>query len=370
MKHITLVVADTHSLPDLFGKLQSFYACDVLDIEAAGRLDFRKSALVLVDFAGASGRDLALLKRALEQNVSILKIGCVAISDRREVVQARAVGLAELWDREVSIDDAVETIRQLIGNYASPALPKTTPQATRAAVGAFCQTYDDLTNRVVTRRPFQVEKVARTVNGIVKALHSDGLDTWLAAVQNHHSHTYCHSMMVTGLAVAFGEALGYSEDDRSVLSIGALVHDLGKIQIPLSILDKPSELTKQEAELIRKHPEYSRAILSRRPEIAPQIKRMAVQHHEFLDGSGYPEGLAGDEIEEMVRVVTICDIYAALTEQRPYKECYAPRQAFAIMLAMGGKLDQTILRKFKPLILDADVGALKRAGEGFASARA
>ena len=140
-----------------------------------------------------------------------------------------------------------------------------------------------------------------------------------------------------------------------------MVHDIGKVRIPLSILDKPGKLTGDEFALVRKHPVYSRQILSGRPEIGPDVLDLAVHHHEYLDGSGYPDGLHGEQISRHVRMLTICDIYAALTEERAYKEAFSSRRAYATLLEMEGKIDQDLLQRFRPIAVRTDLGEVRRS---------
>ena len=116
---------------------------------------------------------------------------------------------------------------------------------------------------------------------------------------------------------------------------------------------------------------FGQEILKPRLEVPYEIKRMAIQHHEYLDGSGYPNHLKADRLSQKVRVMTICDIFTALTEERAYKEPIPPRQAIAMMKNMGPKLDQDLLRQFSDMILDRVFAELSKpvpaAGGGAAA---
>ena len=153
-----------------------------------------------------------------------------------------------------------------------------------------------------------------------------------------------------GLVTSFSQSLGWSTSDQYTMAAAGLVHDIGKTKIPLAILDKPGKLTDQEFELIKQHPVFGYEILHEREEVTDEIKHMTFHHHEFMDGSGYPEGLTAVELHPMVRVMTICDIFAALTEKRSYKEALSPRVAYAKLMEMGGKLDQSLVRKFTKVV--------------------
>ena len=136
--------------------------------------------------------------------------------------------------------------------------------------------------------------------------------------------------------------------------------------IPLSILDKPARLTDEEFAIIRKHPVHSREVLAAQPQVSREVIDIAVHHHEYLDGSGYPEGLKGDEITRSVRMLTICDIYAALVEKRAYKPAYSPRQAYGVLVEMAGKIDQTLLKAFRAVAFEVDsAAAVRRKANSF-----
>jgi putative nucleotidyltransferase with HDIG domain len=193
------------------------------------------------------------------------------------------------------------------------------------------------------------KKVQMCCKIITACLQETNIHSWLEIVKEHHSYTYRHSMNVTGLAVAFAMHYGMRKSDINRIATGALMHDIGKARIPLSILDKPGPLTPEEIVQVRQHPVYSGIILSEDRQFDPEIIDIAVHHHEHLDGTGYPDCLKGDEISDLVRIITIVDIFSGLIDQRSYKEALPKDQAFQIMLSMKNKLDMDLLQAFKPI---------------------
>ena len=126
-----------------------------------------------------------------------------------------------------------------------------------------------------------------------------------------------------------------------------MLHDIGKARIPISILEKPGRLDKDELAVMRKHPEYGLDALKSVPGIDKDMLDMVLHHHEHLDGLGYPHGLQGSEISDLTRIMTISDIFGALIERRSYKEPMSGMDAYQILLDMGPKLDMDLVREFR-----------------------
>jgi putative nucleotidyltransferase with HDIG domain len=140
------------------------------------------------------------------------------------------------------------------------------------------------------------------------------------------SFTFRHSLGVTQVAIEIARVLGLSKDRTRLVHRAALLHDIGKLSVPNSILDKPSQLNDEEWRVVREHPTLTREILSRIGPFA-ELAQIAGAHHEKLDGSGYPNGLTGDDLPIEARIVTLADIYGAMTEDRPYRPGLTPKQA-------------------------------------------
>jgi putative nucleotidyltransferase with HDIG domain len=185
---------------------------------------------------------------------------------------------------------------------------------------------------------------------IVADLERVGLEEFLCAIRRHHSQTYQHCLTVTAVAAAFGEHLGFNHHDTEMLAFAGLLHDIGKSKIPIELLEKPSTLSESEAKLMQLHPRLGFELLHDRPDFSRDMLDMVLHHHEYLDGSGYPDGLKGNEISDLVRIITIADVYTALIERRAYKEPLSGKRAFEILRSMDGKLDDALLREFGPVV--------------------
>lgn len=163
--------------------------------------------------------------------------------------------------------------------------------------------------------------------------------------------THQHCMLVAGLAGAFGGVLGFSEADRHLLTKAALLHDVGKARIPKEILNKPGPLDAAEMRVMRRHAEFGHAMLVGQG-YSDDVLAVVRSHHEALDGTGYPDGLKGKQIPDLVRLVTICDIYAALIERRPYRAPMSAQHAYGVLSGMTGKVDMAMLGAFRPVATD------------------
>lgn len=187
-----------------------------------------------------------------------------------------------------------------------------------------------------------------------RAIHDMRVGKWLSLVAAFDDMTHRHCLTVAGLAAAFASTLNFNTADAHLLTKGALLHDIGKARIPLEILNKPGRLTEPERNIMAQHAPIGYEMLQGKgfSEVVMQVVR---SHHELLDGSGYPDGLQGSEIPDLVRLVTICDIFAALIERRPYKAPMGARTAYGIMSDMTGKLDADLLRAFGPVAFASDI---------------
>ncbi len=167
-------------------------------------------------------------------------------------------------------------------------------------------------------------------------------------------YTYAHSVNVAVLSIVLGMAQGLNREALNRLGIGALLHDIGKVFLPLEILNKPSLLTKKEFAEIQKHPELGFQYVKSHFSMLPISSYVAIlEHHERYDGTGYPRGIKGDRTTLFGAIVAIADVYDALTSERPYRSALSPSEAVEFFMAAGGshfnpELLNLFLRKVAP----------------------
>jgi len=204
---------------------------------------------------------------------------------------------------------------------------------------------------VTMGEPLDVDGTKDAGRKITERITEHGLSEWLTTVRRHHEGTYQHCLLVTGVAVDFGLSLGVGPADLERLYSAAMFHDIGKARIPLAILDKPGGLDGAERAVIETHPVAGYDFLKDHEKISPEILDAVRHHHEYLDGSGYPDALAGGSINDIVRILTISDIFAALIEHRHYKPTMPRADAYNILCGMSGKLEKALVTSFREVAL-------------------
>jgi putative nucleotidyltransferase with HDIG domain len=205
---------------------------------------------------------------------------------------------------------------------------------------------------VLSGKPVDVRSAKGAGSRIADNIAEDGLSSWLETVRRHHEGTYQHCLLVTGIAVDFGLSLGLAKPDMERLYSAAMFHDIGKAKIPLAVLDKPGRLDAQERALIETHPAAGYEVLKRISGISLEVLDAVRHHHEYLDGSGYPDALCAASISDIVRILTISDIFAALIEHRHYKPTMPREQAYEIIRSMHGKLEMPLVAAFRDVALN------------------
>lgn len=181
----------------------------------------------------------------------------------------------------------------------------------------------------------------------------------LCDLRVYDEYTYSHCSNVMSLAMVVGYTMGYSLDQLRILGAASLLHDLGKNLIPDFILRKPGKLTDREFDIMKTHPEKGVKILGSYRWATPEIKGAVLYHHEKVNGTGYPKGLAGKDIPEMAKIIAIVDVYDALISDRPYKTAMAPNMAYQIIMeGFNTHFEGKIVWAFQKFIVPYPVNSL------------
>lgn len=187
----------------------------------------------------------------------------------------------------------------------------------------------------------------------------------LARIKNADDYTYMHSVAVCALMVALSHHLNLDEDQTHEAGLAGLLHDLGKANMPTDILLKPGKLTVEEFDVMKKHPEEGHRILQESGFTDPVPLDVILHHHERIDGSGYPHGLKGDEISIFAKMGAVCDVYDAVTSNRPYKAGWEPADSIKRMGEWcEQQYDKAVFQAFVSSVGIYPVGSLVRLASG------
>lgn len=234
----------------------------------------------------------------------------------------------------------LETLFILDANYADIKVPEYLSMETQQrALSILTATME----RVSKDKTFPIDPVTRVASDIVEELisHSD-VTIHLTGIAIYDDCTLAHSLNCSIYTALLARCCGFSIPQIKTITCGALLHDIGKIEIDKVVLNKPGRLTPEEFEIMKHHPALGFNILAKkRLEISSLVAHMAWQHHEKIDGTGYPRGLKGNEILSYARLLSITDVFEAITGNRPYRKAMKPEDAYNIIRAgLGTSFDQ------------------------------
>ncbi|MFG6441009.1 HD-GYP domain-containing protein [Roseateles sp. LKC17W] len=186
----------------------------------------------------------------------------------------------------------------------------------------------------------------------------------LARLKDKDDYTYMHSVAVCGLMVALGRHMGLNDAEVREAGLAGLLHDVGKMQMPLDVLNKPGSLTDAEFNVMRSHPERGWEMLSEGTQVPAVALDVCLHHHEKVDGTGYPHKLAGEQISLLARMGAVCDVYDAITSTRPYKKAWDPAGSLQRMAQWKGQFDPVVFQAFVKSIGIYPTGTLVRLQSG------
>jgi HD-GYP domain-containing protein (c-di-GMP phosphodiesterase class II) len=236
----------------------------------------------------------------------------------------------------------------------------------RAVVAQSSDLLDRLVKDIESGRTFEVERVEEIVKDMVESIvrNPDAL-MWVARLREQDATTYGHGLQVSVYLTSFGRHLGFPKEHLGTLAQIGLLLDIGKIRVPKEVLSKQGKLEADEFMLAKEHVTHSLSILAETPNFDPQVIEAIAQHHERLNGSGYPLGLEGDEISIYGAMAGIADCFSALIKNRPYAEAVSSYEALRSLTSWGGELFQeALVQQFVSSVGVFPVGSLIELSTG------
>ncbi len=203
-----------------------------------------------------------------------------------------------------------------------------------------------------------VEEISNSV------MRNPGALISLARLKTADDYTFMHSVAVCALMIALARQLGLDEQQTRDAGMAGLLHDLGKAMIPLEVLNKPGKLTDEEFALVKTHPAEGYKLLLEGNGISEMTRDVCLHHHEKIDGSGYPKGLNSETMSLFAKMGAVCDVYDAVTSNRPYKAGWDPAESIKRMAEWKGHFDPAVFQAFVKSLGIYPIGSLVRLESG------
>lgn len=231
-------------------------------------------------------------------------------------------------------------------------------------------TFRNLTQSTQKHANIVVDRSTKPFKGLIKDLlgqikNNNDIVTLMTDIVAYDEYIFSHSFNVTLYSLAIGMEMKLPESQLELLGLGSILHDIGKMTIPTEILMKPDKLTNEEFEEIKKHAESGYKILKNVLAVPLVAAHCAYQHHERLDGSGYPRGLKANEIHLLAKIIAVADVFDAVTSNRIYRGAMLPHEGLEVLYAGVGKLyDKEVIEAFRRSVAIYPVGLTVTLNDG------
>lgn len=277
-------------------------------------------------------------------------------------------GIMEIYIREGEEDPEEEE------EIVIPQAVQNTIKKVRVADRARVQLSESVKKRVSEGIQFLYSNTANTdfaeasnniAGELMKAVtENDAIAVDIGALKVSDEYTFKHSVDVATMAMIIAKKHGLGDEEIREVGISGLLHDMGKSKIPNEVLNKPARLTDEEFHLMKQHALFGYQILKEKNEFNDKILLGVLQHHEKLNGRGYPMGVGSEKIHLYARIISVADIYDALVTERPYKKGFSQRDAVEMIMAMTDELDIEVMKSFLGSIILYPVDSIVTLSNG------
>lgn len=341
---VVLVHDDSLDPQSIVGNLRNYLDCHPIDLDRSSECDVPEAGIFVFGADLQVSSSFRRVRKIIEQTEG-RKIFVLPAYNRSSISRIYDLNISDYLVQPVDVD-ALHAMLKVALNDRTENLWETLHPAKREALQGSLACFKNCFSLVQRGEPLPIEEIHSSCDRLRRAAALGGLDSWIEALDGHHNYSFRHSMFVAGTMVYFAHAIGIGGAELEKISVGGLLHDIGKSQVPHRILDKAGRLDDGEWATMRRHPEYSREIFLANRDVDADVVAMAVHHHEKLDGNGYPDGLSSSQISDFVRITSIADVYSALIDKRSYKNAMGQEEALEIMAGFEGHLDMDLLAAF------------------------
>ncbi|HAN09965.1 MAG TPA: HD-GYP domain-containing protein [Clostridiales bacterium] len=280
--------------------------------------------------------------------------GCILLTAGTKVKDNYVEKLKQKGYIQVYVEDEVSG-----GIEADDMLREKTRRQSREEIKQQFKNYLD-------KKDIDIERIMKCVDQIMdEILSSREIVFNINDIRTKDEYTYAHSVNVCVLAVTVGAHMNINMNRLKELAIGAILHDIGKIFVPDDILNKTGKLNDSEFDFMKKHPKLGYDILNQKPQITPISKNIVLMHHEKMNGSGYPLSVDSTQIHQLTRLVTVCDMYDAMTSDRPYRKAMKAYEVIEYLTYLStSELDREMVDAFRRFVAPYPSGVIVKLNNG------
>ena len=305
--------------------------------------------VVELDLGTASGLDM--LRRLPRHGMGRPPVVVIGHTDDVRLAVVRTRDMADLvLTQPLSEARILRGVWRLL-DRTTEAVWQGLPEVQRSYLRTTLKSFNDLARDIVKDRRVSWETVESCAATVLDATRDDIAPATLEHLKDFHHQSYVHALRVATSMTLFGAEIGLRQTDLAMLTQAGLLHDVSVNLLPAEVVNKPGSLNDGEWQMVRGHPLVSKRLLENSDGIPAPVINAALNHHERLDGSGYPNGLKGGQIDDLSMICAIADVYSALTSRRAHRPAVSGQQAMDILAEKAGReLDGCFLRRFKDVV--------------------
>ena len=355
-RSVAILDGDTQQRAQLITMLKPVYRVqaysDPLAAQSGMQLDWPDLIVVGQRIGDLSGIGMA---RDLNRNRRFATVPFLFITDTEDSRlrdQLLLVGVKALLVKPFDVRTLLSAVEGLLNAETEKGWQEL-PQAQRKALESTIAAFNGVVRDLAAGNAPAMGPITEACSLLVDVVARDELGPLLDKIKNHDNFTFVHSLRFSAFMTLFARAIGLPREMQIQVASGGLLQDIGMVAIPPWILQKQEPLTPSEWKMVRNHVSTGLKLLQAMGAVGKGIEIIVGQHHERLDGSGYPRGLKGAELNELARMAGIIDVFCGLTDRRPYKDPLSAHAALELMAtSLSRQLDGDLLQKFRDILLD------------------
>lgn len=356
-KVVTILDSDARQQMQMRAALQGTYAIQVFSNPLAAfsgmQVEWPSLIIVAPQVGGSSGLSVI---RDLKRDNRFATVPTIYLAEAQDSLlhdQLLLAGVKGLLVKPVDPAALLALAEQLLAGSETERSWKELPLHQRKALEGSISAFNGVARDLAAGRPPAIGPITDACSSLIEVIAQQELGPLLQKIRNHDNFTYVHSMRFAAFMGLFAKSIGLPKALQIQVASGGLLHDMGMMTIPSFVLNKQDALTPAEWKQVRNHVAVGQKLLQAMGSAGKGIEIIIAQHHERLDGSGYPYGLRGAELNELARMAAIIDVFCALTDRRPYKEPMTAAAALELMgTTMTRQLDGELLPRFRDILLD------------------